>query len=115
MNTDAYKARLEEEKQTLERELASVGRKNPSNPNDWEAVPQSAETEADPNDEASEQEGYGTNQAILTDLENRYNDVKSALTRIDDGSYGTCSLGGEAIEPARLDADPAAATCIAHA
>lgn len=114
MNTEHFKQRLEEEKATLEAELASVGRRNPSNPNDWEATPPETGQEADPNDQADLMEGYRENTAILTDLENRFNDVKSALARIEDGTYGTCRVSGEAIEEDRLEADPAAATCKAH-
>lgn len=114
MNTDAYKARLSEEAQKLEGELKTVGRKNPSNPNDWEALPQDTELAADPNDVATEIQGYEDNTAILKDLETRYNEVLAALKRIDDGTYGTCEVSGEAIEEDRLDADPAARTCKAH-
>lgn len=114
MNTEHFRARLTEEKARLEAELATVGRRNPANPADWEAVPQEVGQEADPNATADLMEGYSENNAILTDLENRYNDVLAALTRLDDGSYGTCSVSGEPIEEARLEADPAANTCKAH-
>lgn len=114
MNTNDYKRRLEEEKAKLEQELMSVGRRNPSNPNDWEPVPQETEPEADPNDVAEKIEGYEENTAILKDLEIRYNDVLAALDRIEKGIYGVCAVGGETIEPERLDADPAAKTCKAH-
>jgi DnaK suppressor protein len=114
MNTDIYKARLTEEKETLEKELASVGRKNPANPNDWEALPQDTELAADPNDVASEIAGYEDNAAILKDLEARYNDVIAALERIKEGTYGMCVISDEPIEEERLGADPAAKTCIEH-
>ena len=114
MNTDEQKARLTGEKAKLESELSSIGRRNPSNPNDWEAVPQETGHEADPNDVADKIEGYEENTAILKDLEIRYNDVKDALARIDAGTYGTCLTGGEAIEEDRLEADPAAKTCKTH-
>ncbi len=70
--------------------------------------------ESDPNDQADLIENYEGNTAILKDLEIRYNQVLAALTRIENGTYGVCSVGGEKIETARLAADPAAATCIAH-
>lgn len=114
MNTAAYKDRLTQEKEKLEGELASIGRKNPSNPSDWEAVPSETGQEADPNDAADLIEGFEANTAILKDLEARYQDVLAALARIEEGTYGTCETGGEAIEPERLDADPAARTCKAH-
>jgi len=113
-DTSTYKARLEEEKAKLEEELSTVGRRNPSNPDDWEATPQETGQEADPNDRGDVMEHFSENAAILTDLENRYNDVKAALERIAAGTYGTCEEGGEPIETERLDADPAARTCKAH-
>jgi len=114
MNIEHFKERLQGEKATLETELATVGRRNPSNPADWEAVPQAVGQEADPNDQADLMEGYGENSAILTDLENRYNDVLAALSRVENGTYGTCTVGGEPIEEDRLEAEPAAKTCKAH-
>jgi DnaK suppressor protein len=114
MDTAEYRARLEEEKTRLEGELSTVGRRNPSNPADWEPVPPETGQESDQNDAADLMEGYSENTAILKDLENRYNDVLGALKRIEDGSYGTCVVSGEAIEPERLNADPAAKTCKAH-
>lgn len=114
MDTTAFSNRLTEEKERLEAELSTLGRRNPSNPADWEALPPEGEREADPNDTADLMEGYSENAAILTDLENRYNDVVEALKRVEDGSYGTCEVCGETIEEERLNADPAAKTCKAH-
>lgn len=114
MNTDHFRTRLTEEKATLEAELATVGRKNPSNPGDWEPVPEDASMEPDPNDQADQMEEFGNNNAILVDLEKRYNDVVDALARIDAGTYGICEVSGEQIEEDRLEADPAARTSKAH-
>lgn len=109
-----YQSRLEEEKLVLEKELATVGRRNPSNPNDWEPVPQETGQEADPNDRADLIEHFGDNTAILKDLEIRYNEVCAAIARIDAGTYGVCEVSGGVIEKDRLDANPTARTCIAH-
>lgn len=40
-------------------------------------------------------------------------EVEAALTRVADGSYGTCVECGEPIPHARLAANPSAARCIA--
>lgn len=109
-----YKTRLAEEKARLEKELESVGRRNPSNQNDWEPVPQEVGQVADPIDAADLIEGFEENTAILKELEIRYNDVIAALDRIEKGTYGICTISGEPIEEARLIADPAATTCIQH-
>lgn len=114
MNTSTYQQALEDEKHVLERELSTVARRNPSNPGDWEAVPQETEQESDPNDRADVMGGYGDNAAITNDLEIRYNDILAALERITAGTYGICEVSGEPIEEDRLGADPAAKTCKTH-
>ena len=40
--------------------------------------------------------------------------VERALGRLDDGTYGTCEVCGEAIDAARLASEPATRTCAAH-
>lgn len=115
MNTTQFKQALEEEKARLEVNLESVGRRNPSNPADWEARPTNDEgSEADTLDEAQQNESFENNEAVLADLEVRYNQVIDALARIDAGTYGVCMVGNEPIEEDRLNADPAATTCKAH-
>ncbi len=114
IDTQNFKALLESQKATLEAELATIGRRNPSNPNDWEAVPQATGQESDLHDAADLIEGFEENAAILNDLEVRYNDVLAALARIEAGTYGVCEVSGEEIEEDRLNADPAAKTCMAH-
>ncbi len=44
--------------------------------------------------------------------ERRLHQVRAALARIDDGSFGDCLRCGEPIEDRRLAADPAATLCI---
>ena len=41
-------------------------------------------------------------------------DVRRAQRRVEDGSYGTCEVCGEAIPEARLEARPWATRCITH-
>ena len=114
MDTNAYRARLEEEKARLEQELGTVGRRNPSNPDDWEPIQNETGQEADPGDQAQLMDNYQENTAILADLETRFNEVKGALARIEDGTYGVCRICGMPIETDRLDAEPAADTCKEH-
>lgn len=57
----------------------------------------------------------GENLTVADSLEKQLVLVKSALARLDDGSYGTCSVCDNAIEPERLEAIPATDRCIAHA
>ncbi len=49
--------------------------------------------------------------SILEDLEAELRDVEHALARLEDGTYGTCELCGEAIGEARLEERPATRVC----
>lgn len=112
MKTEYFKNKLEETKRVLEEEMGTVGRPNPAVPNDWEVAPSEIGMEADLADQADVVMGRESNAAILADLEARYDMVLSALRRIEKKTYGVCEVCGKAIEEARLEADPAATTCI---
>ena len=114
MNPEQYKTKLEAEKAKLESEMGSVGRKNPSVPDDWEPVPSETGTEADLADQADVVMSRESNIAILSDLEARYDTVLAALARIEKKTFGKCEVCGKEIEEARLGANPTATTCIAH-
>jgi RNA polymerase-binding transcription factor DksA len=120
MNTEKiseFKNRLEKELVQVENELGTVGVRNPENPNDWEAKETSLDVmsaPADPNEAADKMEEYTSNRAINDTLEVRYNNIKRAIEKIDDGTYGTCEICHQHIEEDRLDANPAARTCTAH-
>ena len=114
-NTEHYKKLLEKELKTLEGELKTLGRVNPENPKDWEAVPpEQSETIAEKEELAEQTEAYENNTAILKELEIKYNEVKEALSRIDSSTFGLCKTCGKEIENDRLNANPAAKTCKAH-
>ena len=115
-DTNTYKEILTKELVTLESELQTVGRKNPGNPTDWEAT-EGAETEVDNAEEgdiAGAIETYENNSAVLEQLEIRLNEVKVALEKIENGTFGTCEVCNEKIEDDRLSANPAATTCKTH-
>ena len=117
MNIDLkqFKDRLEAEKKTLEGELSSVGRINPSNPSDWEATPADLNIpEADKNEVADKMEEFEGRAAVETALEERLNEVRAALGRIEKNIYGKCKVCGGEIEEKRLEANPAAETCMGH-
>lgn len=115
LDTDFFKEKLEEELALMEKELEEVGRKNPDNKDDWEAEPADFDTDrADESEMADRMEEYGENTAVLKDLEERFNDIKDALKKIEDGKYGFCEVCGNQIEEERLIANPAARTCKSH-
>ena len=107
------KQKLEQERSQLEEELSTVGERDPDNPDDW--VPVSPDMDisgADDGERADAYEAFGENAGVLDSLEIRYTNVKNALMRMEDGTYGVCAICGEDIEEERLEANPAAATCI---
>jgi|SRR3989344_3328332 len=114
MKIKHFKQKLETEKARLESEMGSVGRRNPSVPNDWESIPSETGMEPDIADQADVVIGRESNTAILADLEARYDTILSALARIEKGDYGKCEVCGTKIEEERLEADPSATTCVKH-
>jgi RNA polymerase-binding transcription factor DksA len=109
------KAKLEEERALLEKELHTVGRINPENPDDWEPavdapIPAIPEMES----RAAEITEFEETSSIEFELEARYNDIKRALLAIETGDFGICTVCHNPIEDARLAANPAATTCKAH-
>jgi DnaK suppressor protein len=50
--------------------------------------------------------------SIIERVEAELADVEHALSRLDDGTYGTCEACGKPIGDARLDAMPAARLCL---
>jgi DnaK suppressor protein len=106
MNTQKFKQRLLEiEKQLVDRiDRERAGGRD-----------QLIDTAADAGDasvadeEASQ--SFSTAEAATATLEQ----VREALTRIDDGSYGRCVVDGGQIEERRLEAVPWTPYCLQHA
>lgn len=110
-----YKSQLEAMLQNLTTELSAVGIHDPHNPADWIAVPEAVDpSEADSDMTADVIEEWDERQALVASLERQFNDITRALRKIETGTFGTCEIGGEAIEPERLNANPGARTCRAH-
>jgi RNA polymerase-binding transcription factor DksA len=115
LNLEHFKNLLLEEQKRLEEELSSLGQKNPDNSSDWEAsVSDYEEDDADPTMQADAIEELESNSAVLEELEIQLKDVKDALVKIEDGTYGICEVSGHQIEEGRLEANPAARTCMEH-
>ena len=112
---DHFKKKLEEEKKSLEVQLEEVGRQNPDRPSDWIATPTERDvSQADENTVADSIEDLEEANAIVNTLETRYRDILSGLDKIKHGVYGTCQVCGKEIEIERLEANPAARTCMEH-
>ncbi|MBY0309699.1 TraR/DksA family transcriptional regulator [Patescibacteria group bacterium] len=114
LDTTTFKHDLETKLTSIRSALSGIATHNPET-DDWEALPVGAESpEPDENDEADVVEEWNERRATVSVLETDYRNLTRALAKIADGSYGLCEVSGEPIEEARLHANPAARTCIAH-
>ncbi|HEY4508677.1 MAG TPA: TraR/DksA C4-type zinc finger protein [Candidatus Paceibacterota bacterium] len=113
-NIQHFKDLLEEEKLKIEGELRSIGRPSDTNPADWEIKESGEGEEAEEGDIAENIEKQEDDNAVINQLEKQLVDVRSALSKIENGTYGVCEVGGEAIELDRLEANPSAKTCKTH-
>ncbi len=104
---------LQAELAALEEELADHG-KEVGGDGEWMGSSESEGEEADSVDAADNIETLATNVPLVGDLKKRHKDLKAALRRMKDGIYGTCEECGDEISLERLEANPAAATCIRH-
>lgn len=109
-----HKHILEEERARLTSELEKIARRDPET-GEWETIPASSEEgEADSNSQADRFENFEESSALMLELEARFIEVETALSKMEDNEYGRCDICGNPIEEARLAANPAAQTCIAH-
>ena len=113
MDLEKHKTKLMQEEAQLELELTDLGYLNVNNGIDWTAKGEENVETADQNVMADADEEQEVNKKIVNQLEVRLKHVKEALVRLEKGTYGICTTCDTIIEPARLDANPAAATCIA--
>ena len=100
MNIQLVETKLAEKLAELEERLAHV-KKDMIKSHSSDSSEQAVERE---NDEVLEGIGQETESAI--------EDIRIALARITDGTYGSCSSCGDAINPERLEALPEAVHCI---
>ena len=108
--------KLEQERALVSEELSRIGRKNPTNPADWEPKPETMDIqEADRNEAADRIEAYEENTAVLKQLETQFNLIEEALVRMDNNTYGMCNTCNKPIPKERLFANPSASTCLTHA
>jgi len=103
MDLQKVEAKLNNKLKELEDRLAHV-KKDMSKSHSTDSSEQAVERE---NDEVIEEIGIETQASI--------SDIRSALARISEGSYGACSSCGKAINPERLDALPEAVDCVSCA
>jgi RNA polymerase-binding protein DksA len=111
IDTDQYRKTLLEERERVERAIANLREDHPG------AIDDEAEEIA-----GSSDNHLGDAAAVTLDREIDYtleensgqvlSEIDAALKRIDDGTYGICTVCGKEIAPERLEAYPWASLCI---
>lgn len=103
------------ERDALEEELAEHGRVQGQS-GDWQGNSSGLQgEESDPSNAADQIEELVTNVPLVEELETRHKEVVVALEKMGGDAYGTCEVCKEPILFDRLEANPAARTCIKHA
>ncbi len=114
-NFEKFKKRLDEEEKDILAELMGIAAQDPTNKDNWVPkidIDEGGMTGED--EDAIQTTTYEKRIGIVAQLETRYNNIKKALQRIEDGTYGVCLISGKKIELDRLNANPAAKTCKDH-
>jgi DnaK suppressor protein len=108
------KEKLEQERDILVEQLKDMGKLNPET-GEWEATPEALDTpETDQNDMADRFEDFEAKSSMIKTLAPRLNNVLRALKNVNRESFGRCEVCKKDIEDARLEANPAARTCMEH-
>ena len=114
MNYEEQKRKLLEEREQLITSLNELGYAL-AQKKDWVVrIENDEEEHMDSLDDAEMTEELERDIATLNVIEQRYQEVENALTRIESGTYGICKICGKKIEKERLNANPSATTCEKH-
>lgn len=108
---ESIKTKLLQEKEQLEKDLATFANKSAVVEGDYAArFPQYG---SDEGENAAEVAAFGDRLSLERTLEEQLQDVNKALAHIADGSYGTCKYCKNPIEEQRLLARPTSTSCVA--
>ena len=103
MDTQHFKDKLEEELAVVQKQLVDTEHVD---------IDPSA---TEPDEVADRFEDEEVDAEEKTTLQSRRTDIEDALHKLQSGTFGLCEQCGATIEEDRLEANPAARTCVAHA
>ena len=108
---EEFKGKLEEQRKSVQTQLETFASEDPNLKHNWEAKFPNRE-DGDKDDEADEVQEYENMLSLEHSLELKLKDIKMALEKIGNGTYGICENCGKAISEERLMACPEAKTCL---
>jgi RNA polymerase-binding transcription factor len=109
IDTEQYRARLEEERERLTKAIGFLDRETAGALGDDELATAGDNHMADMATATYDRE---LEDGLEEGAQQTLRDVEDALKKIDEGSYGTCEVCGEPIGAERLSAMPWARLCI---
>lgn len=108
---EEQKEKLIQNKQRLEKQLASFAKESDKTAQNWDAEMPSFDPGTNLEEEADEVEEFGMRLALEQTLEQELKKVDLALERVKKGKYGVCEKCGKEIAQGRLKAYPQAEFC----
>jgi RNA polymerase-binding transcription factor DksA len=108
---EELKLKLEEQKESLVKELGNFATEDPNLKHNWETKYPNRE-DGDKDDEADEVQEYDNKLSLEYSLELNLKNVNMALEKITEGKYGICENCEKEIEEERLKAIPEAKFCM---
>jgi RNA polymerase-binding transcription factor DksA len=103
--------KLEEQKKSVQAELESFAEKDPNLKDNWDTKFPNRE-DGDKDEAADDATEYDNKLSVEHSLELKLRNIKSALEKIKNGTYGICEKCGKKIDEERLLACPEAKTCL---
>jgi len=104
------KEKLEQQKESLEKELSGFAKEDVKPRGDWDTRYPSFNGSG-LEEEADEVQEYEKLLSVEYNLELKLRDINSALEKIKKNKYGKCEKCGKSISPERLEACPEAKLC----
>ena len=114
METDLARQRLAEERTRLEEVRSTFDAEHLSDQSESESVSELSSYDQHQADMGTETFEREKDLSILEQVESELGDVEHAISRLDEGTYGTCEVCGKPIPDERLEAMPATRRCIEH-
>lgn len=108
---EELKRKLELEKESIKKELESFASEDPNLKHNWDTRFPNRE-DSDKDEKADDAQEYDNALSLEHSLELKLKDVKNALEKIANGTYGICEVCGKKIGEERLLACPEAKTCL---
>jgi RNA polymerase-binding transcription factor DksA len=112
MQTDEARRRLEDERARLEGVRDTFTEEHLHDESESDSLSELSHIDQHQADVGTETFEREKDLSILERVEAELDDVDHALTRLDEGSYGTCEACGRSIGDDRLEALPAARFCV---